>query len=90
MIAQQLRKICALCLFLVLAEISQPVQGTHFYADWNSDCHECHDQGGRFCLSDDDYTTGVCCEPADESDRCQEAAVSTYCASLESARNPYI
>jgi len=27
------------------------------------DCGECMAEGGRYCLSDNDYSVGSCCDP---------------------------
>ena len=34
------------------------------------DCHACLAAGGRYCLEDEDFTYGSCCQPEDQSAVC--------------------
>ena len=36
------------------------------------DCLECMTEGGRYCLSDNDYSVGSCCDPEFPSTFCEE------------------
>lgn len=62
------------------------------FADF--DCNQCFDNGGKMCLSKDDYTVGTCCDPnngeCDALSERPEYQGSIFCTTKDRIENDYM